>query len=184
MKGKAIIRKPIVITGIVLLVAGIALAAFSSVEPYIEEEIRDVWDVRPPTLEPNNATFWGRLMHGGWWFQLNVSSSHPIRLTISVIEHDPTPVMVPIFGQVGTSFTEKVIVDATGTHQVDIKNEGEYTVNIWGTVIAKESEETKYRTVYSYATPGTIVALTGVVVLLVGIYTKPKSLKRKSRRNK
>lgn len=183
MREETRIRKIIVITGLILLIAGIVLAVSeSTVESRTEENVIETWDMWPHTLnppsEPWNHTFWGRLMQQGWWFEFDVSASHPVRITVSVVQHLPDPWLVPIFDQVGTRFTQSVTTGGTGTYQVDIINEGPYTVDLEGSVTAKR-EETRNQRLYPYAALGTVIALIGVAVLSAGIYTKSTSSKRK-----
>lgn len=146
----------------------------------INTTVREVekWDpirspLNPPP-EPYNSTFWGRLMHKGWWFELNLSSSNPVRVTVSPMTQEGPA--TPIFNQVGTIFTQKVKTGATDTYQIDIKNEGTSPADILGNVTAKE-EITTYRTVYPYATPATLIAFAGATILVFGVLTKPKKLK-------
>jgi len=180
-------KKLIVIAGVALLVAGIALAAYSTVETRTEENIIETWNIWPPTLNPPseslNRTFWGRYMYAGSWFELDVSSSHPLRLTVSVLEYDLTPWMTTIYNDVGTSFTGNVTTVGGGTYQIDIINEGPNAVDLWGNVKAMEEETEDYQ-FYPYATPGTITALIGVAALFAGIYIKPKPSRVKPKPSK
>ncbi|TET21057.1 hypothetical protein E3J74_00685 [Candidatus Bathyarchaeota archaeon] len=182
MKGETRIKKVIVIMGTILLIAGIALAAYSTVETRTEENVVETWNIWPPTLNPPseslNRTFWGRYMYGDMWFEFDVSSSHPLRLTVSILEYSPTPWMTTIFNEVGTSFTGNVTTVGGGTYQIDIINEGPNAVDLWGNVKVMQ-EETKDHQLYPYATPGTITALIGAAVLFAGIYIKPKPSKGK-----
>lgn len=172
------IKKQIVIAGMLLLIVGIPVALYSTTEDITEENIREIWDIWPSTLtpppNPQNRTFWGRLMRADWWFELNISSSHPIRVMVSVLHGGETRYMVPIFNEVGSSFTQEVQTDTLGTYQVDILNEGTIAVDISGNVTAKGPEITKSQTEYPYAIQGALIALAGMITLLYGTLKKPK----------
>jgi len=85
-----------------------------------------------------------------------------------------------VFNQVVTAFDDRVNA-GPGTWQVDIVNEGLTPVDIvpGSFVVAKESlSET--RVGYPYSLYGTFVALLGVVVLVVGVVSKPKVKRKKA----
>jgi hypothetical protein len=156
--------------------AGIALAAFPVEEHYVVEDTIEVWTLQGKTLEPppspRNRTFWGRLMRRGWWFELNVSASQPVRLTVSSIQRfGGSPMMSPFFDKTSASFKEWVRIGSTGTYQIDIINEGTSDVNLQGNVIAKMNR-TEYERLYPYATLGTLIASTGLPVFIFGILSK------------
>jgi hypothetical protein len=163
---------------LLFLIAGIGLSAYSTQESFIEESVLEKWDPKyPRTLEPppspNNSTLWGRLMKKGWWFELNMSSSAPVRLTVSVIEHQDGPTMVPIFNQTGTFFNQEIKIGGTGTYQIDITNEGNIPADIWGNVTAKVGE-TRYHVVYPYVVLGIPMVIGGMGALVFGVVAKTK----------
>jgi len=116
-------------------------------------------------------------MRIGMWFQLNVSASDSVRLVISVLQQEDQS-MQAMFNSSMSIFTQKVTVGGTGTYQVDIVNENQYEVEISGYVDARENV-TKNNVFYPYSTPGTLLALVGIVVLIVGALTKPKRIPKK-----
>lgn len=173
--------------GAVLLLAGITLVFASSiVESRIEDTVVQAWDIWPSTLNPSpepwNSTFWGRLMEEDWWFELDVSFSHPVRITVSAVQYGHDPYMATIFDVVGTRFTQQVSIDTTATYQVDIINEGPHTVDITGDIKAMREAPVDH-TPYPYTVPGILISLVGIAVFLVGVFTGRKSA-RKSRRSK
>jgi hypothetical protein len=180
-------RKKIVITGLILLIAGVGLAAFSTTESYIEENTVDKWEniwpsrLNPPS-NPENSTFWGRFMRSGYWFEFNLSFSGPVRVTVSVLEQ-VAQIMTPVFNQSGTYFSQKVSIGGNGTYQVDIKNEGSVPADIapGSNVFAKENV-TKQRTYYPYFTFGTLITLGGAAVLIYGALAKQRKLSRARKR--
>jgi hypothetical protein len=175
MEGPAI-RKILVAIGMIVLIAGTALALVYVEEPQTVVLDVDTWDVWPTTLNPPpdewHRTFWGILMQRSWWFQLNFSSSATIRVTISILQGGgEAQWMIPIFDQVGTSFTHKVVTGDIGTYQVDIKNEGTTAVDVSGKITARE-EATQSQTIHPYAIPGTFTALAGAALLIFGVLGK------------
>lgn len=157
--------------------AGVLLAAaFSVSESYVEKRVKETWNVYPPTLGPGNDTLFGCFMRFGDWFELDVTSSDQVRLTISVAESMSG--LVPVFEDVGTRFTQKVSVDDQGTFSTRIVNAGSSSVSLQGKVVAWEAL-TRARTAYPYASVGTLVAGGGFIVLIFAFLKKSKSLPRK-----
>jgi hypothetical protein len=173
------IRKMFVIVALIFLMVGIVLvAAFSIQESYTEENTLNEWDTMSRTLNPDSEPTWTLAMPEGSLFELNVSASDTVRMRIGTPLYDMVTgeevSFDSIFGQVGTSFTQKVAVDASGTYRVEIKNEGTTSVSIWGNVLAKEIV-TKYKaSSYPYAPLATPLVLVGVTLLIYGALTKPK----------
>jgi hypothetical protein len=152
-------------------------AAFPVPERQVEESIKETWNVYPPTLEPGSEdALFGCYMRFGDWFELDVSSSDQVRLVISVSES--AAILIPIFQNVGTRFTQIVPVDDRGTFTVQIFNDGSSSVSLQGKVVAWEVL-TNVRTVYPYASVGTLVAGGGIIVLIFAFLKKSKKLPRK-----
>lgn len=170
----------------VFLALGIALGAFSIQESHAEEIILGLWNnIWPPTLNPQGTgPVWGLELQEGSFFDLNVSTSDAVRLRIGTpaFNNDTGEQLLTnlLFNEVGTHFTEKVVVSRNGSYEVEIANEGSVPVDIWGNASARKILET-YQTVYPYSLSGTLVALGSFFGLVYGILTHPK--KRHATRN-
>jgi hypothetical protein len=161
-----------------LLIVGILLT-FSIHESRSEETALDEWDpLTPSTLYPQNVTGWAfmALTQNGTFLELNISASGDVRVRIGVFltVDEVTGEVVwenLIFDHVGRLFTQRVPIAGTGADFLEIKNEGVAPVNISGNI--KKIGNT-YRTYYPHASLGTLTLLTGLSLLLYGLFTKPK----------
>ncbi len=173
--------------GLVLLVLGIAISMFPAQEPYIESEAVTIaeWSLQQQTLAPQNTTFYGKMAEHGTWFQLNISSSDSVKVTVSLVQHAPGPTKVPIFEEMGISFKQTVLIYSTGMHYIDVVNENAFSVTLWGNVLVQQQQtETKYRTIYPYFIPGLLIMLGGTTTLLFGISKKPRKPSKPTSRHK
>lgn len=174
--------------GILLLLAG-SLISFQATQGVNYDTVEvSKWDLHSKVLAPfgedQDSTFYGRLMHREWWFQLNVSSSNTIALLISIVQHNPEQ-KVPISGwpKTGTDFEQKVLARNTGTYMIDIQNNNPLSVNLDGTILAYRPEPYYYN-VYPYVLPGFLLILAGTSALIFGIFKKPRKLQSKSKTTK
>jgi hypothetical protein len=147
MRRKVKIRKILVALGLILFVAGIVLAAFlTQVLSSTESISLGKWD----PIEPSTYIFpgspgpsWALEMPEGSLFELNVSASKTVRLKIGTPAYDPdTESEVSfdsIYDQVGTSFTQKVVIGASRMCTVKIINEGTTPSAIEGYVLAENT---------------------------------------------
>ena len=180
-------------TGLILLIVGIAIFVFPTQETYVEPpEVVTIgeWTMQQRTLAPQNATFYGKMVEPGMWFRLNISSSDPVKVTISLVQHAPDPTKAPIFEETGISFEQAVLIYNTGMHYVDVVNENAFSVTLEGNVLVqKQQTNTNYRTIYPYFIPGSLIMLGGTTTLLFGIFktsrkpSKPKSKHKKKIRS-
>ena len=185
-------RRVLVVLGLVLLVIGVAVAAYQVDETYADVTEVGSWGKDTPiwpstlngTASPGNRTFWGK---GGMsrysWFELNLAFSGSLRVIVSALSNPASPsggTMTPVFDENGTSFYQRVDV-GDGTWQVDIVNEGLAPVDILpgSFVVAKKSVAVP-GVGYPYSLPGTLVALLGVVVLVVGVVSKGRVKRKKA----
>lgn len=118
-------------------------------------------------------------MEPGMWFQLNISSSDSVVVTVSFAQQSSGgSTKVPVFlPPEGSSFNQKVSISFTGTYFIDITNENSFPVTLWGNVLVQE-RELNYHMIYPYVVPGLLVMLGGASVLVFGI---SKGVKRPSR---
>jgi hypothetical protein len=170
--------------GLIFLILGITLGAFSIQESHTEENTLDEWDdIGPSTIEPQTGPSWTLGMQNGSFFELNVLASGWVRVRIGTPVYDELNQISfltnTIFDLVGTRFTQRVAVGEGGTYQVEIKNEWTTPVNISGRVFAKKIV-TIWQTVYPYSLVGFANLWLGTLVMTIGVLTKPK--KRFSRR--
>ncbi|MGD8507077.1 MAG: hypothetical protein PVF15_10500 [Candidatus Bathyarchaeota archaeon] len=175
-----LLKKIIVSIGLVLLAVGAVILVFPAQEPHFEISTAKTWDLQSKILEPQNGTFYGSLMDSDRLFQLNISSSGPVKLTLSIVRHlgDPSKTPISPYPQTRSSFNEKVEIGSTGTYYIDIENENSFPVTLSGNVLVQEKEENQ-QTIYPYVIPGFLLVLGGVGALIFGIFRgKPKKLPR------
>lgn len=179
-------KKIIIGIGLSLLVLGFPLFLYPAQEGHTETIKIDKWDLQSRVLAPSgqdkDSTFQGGLMNSSRWFQLNLSSSDPIDLQVSIIRHDPEE-KVPIFKQTGTSFNQKVQASVTGTYWIDVQNINPTSVTLHGNILTMQ-EQTGYHTIYPYVLLGFPLVLAGIITLVYGISKKtkkPSKLKSKRR---
>lgn len=117
-------------------------------------------------------------------FKLNLSSSDPVKVTVSFVQHSVTgTTKVSIFEQQGSSFDQKVSISGRGTYHVDITNENPFPVTLDGNVLVQQ-RETNYRTIYPYIIPGFIIMLGGSSLLIYGTLKKTKKPSKSKRLSK
>ncbi len=175
-------KKIIVCAGLIFLIAGLLIFLLPVQEVYTEIDVSE-WDLHSRVLDPSgqdhDSTFYATLMKHEWWFQLNLSSSDPVELQVSILQHNPEE-KVPIFNQTGSNFKQNVFAQNTGTYVIDIKNTNPSPVTLEGKVLAKQLET---NTIHPYALPGFLIILVGAATLLFGIFkgtkkhSKPKRAK-------
>ncbi len=176
------LRKIVVGIGLLLLLAGLPVLVFPAQEADTETVKIGKWDLQSLVLAPygqdQDSTFHARLMNSSRWFQLNLSSSDPIGLQVSISRQGLEK--VPIFNQTRTSFNQKVSASATGTYVIDIQNKNPSSVTLDGNVLEMQLK-TNYRTVYPYALLGFLMILGGTGVLIFGILRNPKKPSKSKR---
>jgi hypothetical protein len=162
--------------------------AFSIQKSNTEENALGNWDnIGTSALLPQNpGASWTLEVPTGGFFKFNVSATGSVRVRIGTPSYDnvteQSVLLNPIFDQVGTRFTQKVVVGEDNTYEVQIKNEGATAVAVEGDVSATEII-TMYQTIYPYSSLGTPVVLVGSISLIYGGFTSPnKRLYRKTRR--
>lgn len=175
------IRKILVALGLILFVAGIAIAAFlTQVLSSTESISLGKWDPIEPSgyISPDKyvGPSWTLEMPEGSLFELNVSASKTVRLKIGTPVYDNLTMLEvsfdSIYDQVGTSFTQEVAVGASRMYTVKIINEGTTTSSIEGYVLAENSITTR-QIIYPYSSWGTLVTLGGICSMIYGVLTKP-----------
>jgi len=179
------LKKIIAGIGLLFLLAGLSVFVFPAQEVYTETVEISKWDLQSRVLAPfgqdQDSTFYGRLMTPERLFQLNLSSSDPIELQVSISRHNPDE-KVPIFYQTGTNFNQEVPAYNTGTYIIDIQNKNPSSVTLDGNILVKKLI-TNYHTTYPYAFPGFLMILGGTSALIFGIFKKSKK-PSKSKRTK
>lgn len=181
-------KKVFVGIGILLLLAGFLISFQATQGVYYETVEVSRWDLQSRVLAPSgedkDSTFYGRLMHRDWWFQLNVSSSDTIALLISIVLHNPER-QVPISGwpKTGTEFEQTMFAQNTGTYMIDIQNINPLPVNLDGDILAYRPEP-RYYNIYSYTLPGFLLILAGTSALIFGIFKRPKKTQFKHKTTK
>lgn len=181
------------VPGLILIVAGIVLAAVVVTKPVtnLKDIPGAVWtpiqsqnpanpSVLSPASEPyNRAGPWGYgPMPIGGQFALNILASGPVRVIVASVSSDQT--LETVYNKFGTSFFEPVPASG-GTYQVQVTNEGTSSVEIMsGSNVFAQQRITTYETSYPYVGWGSLVAVLGVALVIVGYISKPK--KRLSKR--
>jgi len=169
-------QKKVVIAGIILLIVGAAISAFPSQESHVETINKEILPFTR-TLAAHNTTWAGALMTTGMWFQLNITSSNSVSVTMSIlVAHVPEP----IWGATRSSFDQKLKISGTGTYVIEVANENPFPVVLDGNVIVQQ-DKTSHSTVFPYFLPGLLIALGGATVLLFGVFKKPTRTARATR---
>jgi len=179
-------KKATAILALLFFVTGIFLA-FSIQETRIEETVIDEWNpITPSTLYPQNVTGWAfmALTPNGTYLELNISASDDVRVIIgTLIFYDETTGKEiwnnVIFNKTGTTFTHRVEIDGENVDFLEIKNEGVNPVNIYGSIRKIGNVSRQF---YPYAGLGTLATLSGLIMLIYGILTKPRTPKRPRRK--
>jgi hypothetical protein len=184
------VRKSILAVGLIVVIAGVALAVFSTRESYTTAEELSVWypiytqnpadySTLSPASEPYNRTFWGYgPMPFNGLLELNIATTGPVRVLVSfIVGQDVVDV---VYDVTGTMFEGKSIPAGGGTYQVEIRNEGSESVRIYsGSNVRAMADKTDYVTVYPYTNLGGLVAAVGVILLVLGLVIKPRRKARK-----
>lgn len=168
-----------------LIIGGIILA-FSIQESHTEEGVIDEWDpIKPSILYPQNITGWAFMadISQGNFLELNISASDIVRVRIGTIIANATEGYIwkdLLFDNYGKRFNQRVSIAEIGVNAyLEIKNEGERPVNIYGSIkkigdIQKKSNP--------YLGLGTLTLLLGLILLIYGLSAKPKKRKSKGKR--
>lgn len=178
-------KKLFVLLGLVLLVFGVVAVTYSTLERSTTEEAVWTWDsIYPSTLnppsEPDNSTFAGTYLANGCWFELDLSFSGPVRVSIYAMEQGEAG-MVSMFNEVGERFTQKVWASGGGTFNIEIRNEGSFAVDIaTGSQVVAKRNVTTNLVLYPYRSIGVLVALVGLCLLLFGLVAKGRPKPRRS----
>lgn len=171
-----------------LLIAGIVLVAFSIQKSNTEEHTLGNWDnITSSVLLPQNpGPSWTLGLSIGDFFKFNVSATGSVRVRIGTPGYDnvtqQSVLLNPIFDEVGTQFTQKVVVSKDSIYEVEIKNEGATAVVVDGDVSATENVVT-YQTIHPYSWLGTPVVLGGSIPLIYGCFTSPHKLRARVTHN-
>jgi len=170
------LRKRIVILGAIVLVVGLALSALTTQEAFSAKREVEVDSWTPPdrVFPPEDSTFYARLMKPGMWFQLDVSSTDSIRLTVSLVKSEEKS---PIFTNVGTSFDQPITTGLTGTYWIDIVNVSPSSITLEGEIITKQLESAPV-TSSPLILVGAPLMIIGTIVLVYGVVKeKPRTLR-------
>ncbi len=170
-------RRRIVILGAFVLLIGILLPALTTQEAFSAKREVEVDSWTPPdrVFPPEDSTFYARLMQPGMWFQLDVSSTDSIRLTVSLIQSQA--IKDPIFTDVKTSFDQIVTTGRTGTYWIDIINVSPSSITLEGKIITKQLEPAPI-TSSPLILVGAPLMIIGAIVLVYGVLKeKPRTLR-------
>jgi len=159
------------------------ILVFSVQETRVEEAVIDEWNpITPSTLYPQNVTGWAFnvLTTNGTFLELNISASDNVKVIIGALHYDEVAGEEiwsnVIFNQTGTTFTQKVEIAEKNVDFLEIKNEGANPVNICGNVRKIGNVR---RQSYPYAGLGTLTTLSGLIMLIYGILTRPRTAKHR-----
>jgi len=172
------LRRRIVILGALVLFIGLMLSALTTQEAFsAKREVElDTWTPPDRVFPPEDSTFYARLMQPGMWFQLDVSSTDSIRLTISLVQSQEvkTPIFTP---PVGTSFDQQVTTGKTGTYWIDIVNVSPSSITLEGEIITKQLEPAPV-TSSPLILVGAPLMIIGAIILVYGVLKeKPRTLR-------
>ena len=124
------------------------------------------------------------LTPNGTFLELNISASDNVTVIIGKLVYFDEVTREEIwnnviFNKTGTTFTQKVEIDGKNVDFLEIKNEGANPVNIYGNIrkIGNVSRQS-----CPYAGLGTLATLSGLIMLIYGILTKPRTPKRPRRK--
>lgn len=169
-------RRAIVIVALILLLTGIVLAV-SIQESHTEEGVLDRWDpITPSELYPTNATGWAFTLKisGGTFLELNIVASDVVRVRIGIltagVSGEGTWEKL-VFDDTGTRFTQRITIAETDANFLEIKNEGTDIVNISGDI---RKIGNIHQTSYPYLGLGTLAAVFGLILLVLGVSAKPE----------
>lgn len=172
-------KKTIVTFGLLLLITGIPLTSIQ--ESHIEEGVLKEWNPAAPlTLPPQDEFRWSLLplTLTETFLELNISASGDVRVIIGILNYEPISEYEfwrnVIFNQTGTYFNQNVSIAEASANLLQIKNEGTECVNITG-YIKKLGNIRK--TVYPYSGYGTLMSISGIFLLFLGILTKPRKMR-------
>jgi hypothetical protein len=173
------LRRRIVVLGALVLFIGLALSALTTQEAFsAKREVEvDTWTPPDRVFPPQDSTFYARLMQPGMWFQLAVSSTDSVRLTVSLVQSQE--IKTPVFNQVGTNFDQIVTAGITGTYWIDIVNVSPSSITIEGVILSKGLEEAPI-TSSPLILVGAPLMIIGTIVLVYGVLKKkPRTLRSK-----
>lgn len=174
-------RRRIVTIGILLLLAGIAIASIptSKEEPvYTAEDIQEPFDaartLNPPP-SPSNLTFWGVYIENGNFVKFELTANGIIRVEIYTVSRTLRE-RTTHFNETGTSFTQIYPIFEGDTYYIQIRNQNPDAVTTSGKIRVQKTVVTKrsYNT-YPYAIWGLGVMVIGFAVLIAGIFSKQKT---------
>ncbi len=156
---------------------GLSLSALTTQEAFsAKREVEvDTWTPPDRVFPPQDSTFFARLMQPGMWFQLDISSTDSVRLTVSRIQSQT--IKTPIFNKVETNFDQVVTAGVTGTYWIDIINESPSSITLEGKIITKQLEPAPI-TSSPLILVGAPLMIIGAVVLVYGVLKeKPRTLR-------
>jgi hypothetical protein len=109
------------------------------------------------------------------WFQLDISSTDSIRLTVSLVQSQE--IKTPVFNQVGTNFDQIVTAGITGTYWIDIVNVSPSSITLEGEILTKGLEAAPI-TSSPLVLVGAPLMIVGTIVLVYGfLKEKPRTLR-------
>jgi len=171
------LRRRIIILGALVLFIGLVLSALTTQEAFsAKREVEvDTWTPPDRVFPSQDSTFYARLMQPGMWFQLAISSTDSIRLTVSLVQSQE--VKTPIFNQVGTSFDQVVTAGITGTYWIDVVNVSPSPVTLEGEILTKQLEPAPI-TSSPLVIVGAPLMIIGAIILVYGVLKeKPRTLR-------
>lgn len=171
------LRRRIVVLGALVLFIGLVLSALTTQEAFsAKREVEvDTWTLPDRVYPPQDSTFYARLMQPGMWFQLAVSSTDSIRLTVSLVQSQE--IKTPVFNQVGTNFDQIVTAGITGTYWIDIVNVSPSSITLEGEILTKGLEAAPI-TSSPLILVGAPLMIIGAIVLVYGVLKeKPRTLR-------
>jgi len=162
------------------LILGAVSALYAPQEISYEEKTLETWDsiastsLSPPP-GPHDSTFWGRGMNRGSWFELDLSFSDPLRVTVYKAE-DATQTLIPIFEKSDVAITQEVDILEPSSYQIVIKNEGSTAVEILpGSAVAARQMEATKNASYLFQVLAILAISCGLIILLLGVFAKSKT---------
>lgn len=190
-------RKTLVVIALITLIVGVFIS-FSLQSKYSEQVVAYDWTIHPQVLAPpkegsttsqneNGSSTTGLAFISITKTQdvikkfpkltvialeLNVTASQPVRVIVGRLIHsDPVTFDHVIFNSSSITFSERITTKGTDADFLEIRNEGDTSVNVTGNVkVIGEVVHVRY----PYMNIGTLIILSGLALLAYGIATKPK----------